>query len=56
MKSNLRRISCLVTAQTLGNLKRLAKAGGYGADIGRAIDDLTREKMIKRREDRLWRD
>ena len=34
-KKNLRRISIVVTAQTKGNLERLA-----------AVDKLTREKMI----------
>lgn len=54
MKSNLRRISCLVSAQTLGNLHRLAKISGYGDNIGKVVDKLTREKMIQLREDKIW--
>ena len=44
-KKNLRRISIVVTAQTKGNLERLAAAAGYN-EIGRAVDKLVREKMI----------
>lgn len=43
-KKNLRRISVLVTAQTLGNLEKLSAISGYS--IGRVIDKLTREKML----------
>ena len=43
-KKNLRRISIVVTAQTKGNLERLA-ASGY-KELGRVVDKLTREKMI----------
>lgn len=42
---NLRRISIVVTAQTKGNLERLAAVCGY-SEIGRVVDKLTREKMI----------
>ena len=45
MNKNLRRLNCLVTAQTLGNLEKLAKICGY-REIGRVIDKLTREKML----------
>ena len=45
MKKNLRRISIVVTAQTKGNLERLAAVCGY-SEIGRVVDKLTREKMI----------
>lgn len=44
-KKNLRRLNVLVTAQTLYNLDRLSKMEG-DRNIGRAIDKLTREKMI----------
>ena len=42
---NLRRLRCLVTAQTMGNLERLAAMDGCG-DVGRMVDKLTREKML----------
>ena len=42
---NLRRLRCLVTAQTMGNLERLAAMDGCG-DVGRMVDKLTREKMV----------
>ena len=42
---NLRRLRCLVTAQTMGNLERLAVMDGCG-DVGRMVDKLTREKML----------
>ena len=32
-KRNLRRVSMLVTAQTLGNLEKLATMAGYGHDL-----------------------
>lgn len=44
-KKNLRRISIVVTAQTKGNLDRLAAVAGY-KEIGRVVDKLVREKMI----------
>lgn len=47
-KKNLRRISELVTAQTLGNLDLLAAMCGY-KDRGRVIDKLVREKMLSLR-------
>lgn len=37
-KKNLRRISIVVTAQTKGNLERLAAVCGY-SEIGRAGED-----------------
>ena len=46
---NLRRLRCLVTAQTMGNLERLAAMDGCG-DVGRMVDKLTREKMISLRQ------
>lgn len=45
-KKNLRRLNVLVTAQTLYNLDRLSKMEG-DRNIGRAIDKLTREKMMR---------
>lgn len=44
-KKNLRRISALVTAQTLYNLNRLAATGGYKS-IGEIIDILTRNHIL----------
>lgn len=40
------RIICRVTPQTLWNLRKMAKSMGYGDNIGKVIDKLTREKMI----------
>lgn len=45
---NLRRLRCLVTAQTMGNLERLAAMDGCG-DVGRVVNKLTREKMLSLR-------
>ena len=47
MKSNknLRRLSVLVTAQTLYNLQCLADMTG-SRNVGRVVDKLTREKML----------
>ena len=42
---NMRRISILVTAQTVHNLGRLADMDGR-RNIGRIVDKLTREKML----------
>ena len=44
-KKNLRRLSVLVTAQTLYNLQRLADMTG-SRNVGRVVDKLTREKML----------
>lgn len=44
-KKNMRRVSILVTAQTLGNLEKLAAISGY-REIGRVVDKLVREKTI----------
>lgn len=47
-KKNLRRVSVLVTAQTLKNLQRLANMSGYN-ELGLVVDKLTREKMLSLR-------
>lgn len=42
-KKNLRRISVVVTAQTLYHLRHMAALNGWGEkDIGRVIDKLVR--------------
>lgn len=53
-KKNLRRVSVLVTAQTLKNLQRLANMSGYN-ELGLVIDKLTREKMLSLRESEVNR-
>ncbi len=45
---NLRRISIVVTAQTVGSLAYLAKMCNY-PEIGMVVDKLTREKMVSLR-------
>lgn len=44
-KKNLRRLTTLVTAQTMGNLNRLADMAGYDSP-GRVIDKLVRDHML----------
>lgn len=44
-KKNMRRVSMLVTAQTIYNLEKLAAMSGCH-EIGRVVDKLVREKMI----------
>lgn len=44
-KKNLRRVSIVVTAQTLYHLKKLAAMSDY-KEIGRVIDKLVREKVV----------
>lgn len=46
---NMRRLNVLVTAQTAGNLEKLARMSGYG-QVGRVIDKLVRDKMVSLRE------
>lgn len=46
-KKNMRRVSVLISAQTLWNLGRLAKMAKYGDNIGKVIDKLVREKMVQ---------
>lgn len=48
-RKNLRRISILVTAQTKGNLEKLALMAGYGHELGRVVDKLTRDRMVSLR-------
>ena len=50
-RQNKRKITIRVTAQTLYHLQQLAEACGY-KDLGRAVDKLTREKMLELKE---WR-
>lgn len=45
---NMRRVSLLITAQTLYNLQKLSRMAGYH-DIGRVVDKLVREKMLTMR-------
>ena len=47
---NLRRISILVTAQTVYNLEKLRRICEYQC-IGRVVDKLVREKMIEMKGD-----
>lgn len=49
-KSNFRRVSAVVTAQTAGNLEKLRKMAGYG-NVGMVIDKLVRDKMVQLR---MW--
>ena len=50
-KKNLRRVSIVVTAQTLHHLNHLAAINGWGEkDIGRVIDKLMRNWQIDRRD------
>lgn len=49
-KKNMRRVSVLISAQTLWNLGRLAKMAKYGDNIGKVIDKLVREKMVELKE------
>lgn len=45
-RKNLRRLSLLVSAQTVWNLEKLARMSGYGDNLGKVVDKLVREKMI----------
>lgn len=47
-KKNLRRLSALVTAQTLYNLAKLAAMDGR--TIGQVIDKLVRDRMLLLRD------
>ena len=51
-KKNLRRVSMLVSAQTLWHLQDIAKMAKYGDNLGKAVDKLVREKML---EFRAWK-
>lgn len=46
-KKNMRRVSVLISAQTLWNLGRLAKMAKYGDNIGKVIGKLVRDKMVE---------
>ena len=39
-------LSCTVSPQTLWHLRRLARMSGYGDQLGRVVDKLTREKAL----------
>lgn len=47
-KKNLRRLSALVTAQTLYNIAKLAAMDG--GNQGRVIDKLVRDRMVMLKE------
>jgi hypothetical protein len=50
-KKNLRRISVVVTAQTLWHLNRICAMNGWASkDIGRVIDKLVRAYCAERGE------
>ena len=40
-------LSCTVSPQTLWHLRRLARMSGYGDQLGRVVDKLTREKVLE---------
>lgn len=46
-RKNMRRVSMLITAQTLYHLKQMAAE--WGCSIGAVIDRMTREKMLGNR-------
>lgn len=48
-KKNRRRITTLVSAQTLYHLENMRQFCGY-TDIGRVIDKLVREKQVELKE------
>lgn len=48
-KKNLRRVSVVVTAQTLYHLNQMAAMAGYGEkDLGRVIDKLVRANRAQK--------
>lgn len=50
-KKNLRRVSLVVTAQTLWHLQHMAAIAGYGEkDLGRVVDKLIRERCANQKE------
>ena len=50
-KKNLRRVSVVVTAQTLYHLHHLAAMNGWGEkDLGRVIDKLVRTLQLDQKE------
>lgn len=48
----LRTVTVKITEQTLFHLTDMARFSGYGRNIGRVIDKLTREKMLSLHENR----
>lgn len=48
-KKNRRRVSVLITAQTLYHLENMSRYCGYN-DLGKVIDKLVREKQIELNE------
>jgi hypothetical protein len=50
-KKNLRRVSVVVTTQTLYHLNHMAAMNGWGEkDIGRVIDKLVRAMQIEKKD------
>ena len=50
-KKNLRRITIVVSAQTLGHLEAMAAANGWGEkDLGRVVDKLMRTALLNQRQ------
>ena len=51
-KKNLRRVSVVVTTQTLYHLNHMAAMNGWGErDLGRVIDKLVRTLQLDQKED-----
>lgn len=54
-KKNLRRVSVVVTAQTLYHLNHMAAVNGWGEkDIGRVIDKIVRIWQIDERDGAVY--
>ena len=50
-KKNLRRVSVVVTAQTLHHLNHMAAMNGWGErDVGRVIDKLVRTLQLDQKD------
>lgn len=49
-------LSCTVSPHTLWHLRRLARMSGYGDQLGRVVDKLTREKVLELKPKRGYYD
>ena len=53
MDRKIKHIQVTITDGTLYHLNQMAKANGYGKNIGRVIDKLVRDKMLSMRPPNL---
>lgn len=53
MSQHRKQVRLRLNPQTLWHLERFAAADGHPGDIGRSVDKVVREKLIRQREEQV---